>query len=91
MTPLYIFLYVLSMIIVGVGLYFMILNDGDLPKMQEGLMLEFIQMVGEENLRWITTAKYPTGLVRGQILISPEGLRRVREHIKKAHNHADSQ
>ena len=61
----------------------------DLPKMQETLMLEFIQTVGEENLRWITTAKYPTGLVRGQILISPEGLRRVQEYIKKVDDHAD--
>jgi hypothetical protein len=58
----------------------------DLPKVTTEVFQAFVDHVGEENLFWITKASYepkdsndgPT-LVRGQVLISPEGMKRVEE------------
>lgn len=41
------------------------------------------QIAGEENIEWITRANYPSGLARGQVLISPEGMRRIEREVKQ--------
>ena len=53
----------------------------DLPRMTPEFNIEFRQIVGEENIKWITFATYPkSGTCRGQILISPAGMTRLKEY-----------
>lgn len=52
----------------------------DLPRLTHKLMEEFKQLVGEENLYWITYADYGK-TVRGQVLISPDGMTRITNHL----------
>lgn len=50
----------------------------DLPRMVPELFYTFIEIVGEENLHWVTMANYGDTL-RGQVLISPVGMEKLRE------------
>ncbi len=52
----------------------------DLPQMLSAFMTGFIELVGEENLHWITRASYPNGMERGQVLISPAGMERIEQY-----------
>jgi hypothetical protein len=52
----------------------------DLPKMSKAFADKFEKIVGVENIHRITWAEYPSGAVRGQILISPDGMKRLRDH-----------
>lgn len=62
----------------------------DLPRMAPAFMDAFVDLVGEEHLRWITSARYPDGSVRGQVMISPEGMERIKRHNEdKANGHED--
>lgn len=46
----------------------------DLPRMIPSVKDEFIALVGEENIKWITFANYDDGSVRGQVLLSPTAM-----------------
>lgn len=50
----------------------------DLPRMTPELMIKFQEIVGLENLRWITFADYGTSQ-RGQVMISPDGIAKLSE------------
>ena len=53
----------------------------DLPRMTPELMEEFREIIGDENLKWITFAKYDYGTsVRGQVLISPAGMQALADY-----------
>lgn len=43
----------------------------DLPRMLPEVKDDFIKLIGEENIEWITFAEYDDGSVRGQVLLSP--------------------
>jgi len=51
----------------------------DLPRMKPELLAEFKEIVGQDNLHWVTFADYGE-TVRGQILISPAGMERMRAY-----------
>lgn len=53
----------------------------DLPRMTRECMSDFVSLVGEENLRWVTLADYGPS-VRGQVMISPEGMQKISEFNK---------
>lgn len=46
----------------------------DLPRMIPSVKDEFVALVGEENIKWITFANYDDGSVRGQVLLSPTAM-----------------
>jgi hypothetical protein len=56
----------------------------DVPNMTEPFFNKFVNLVGEENLHWLTFAErtWPNGetTFRGQLLVSPEGLQRVAQY-----------
>lgn len=53
----------------------------DLPKMTQEALNKFLDIVGEENTRWLSFARYkPANDVRGQLLISPAGMDRMRSY-----------
>lgn len=57
----------------------------DLPKMREDFFDKFVELVGSENIAWITQAKYEyeDGIYkRGQLFISPEGIERLKARNK---------
>ncbi len=51
----------------------------DLPRMRPTLFDQFIEIAGEENLRWLTKADYGD-TKRGQVFISPEGAKRLTDY-----------
>lgn len=62
---------------------------GDLPKLTREYFDKFIELVGEENIQWITYAEYPANfakwnnpepLYRGQYLVSPDGQARAKKY-----------
>lgn len=58
----------------------------DLPRLTQKTMQDFIDLVGEENVVFLTFAKYTNEdvtTVRGQILISPEGQSKILEAKNK--------
>lgn len=63
---------------------------GDLPKLTKEYFDKFIDIIGEENIHWITLAQYPANfaflnneepLYRGQYLVSPEGQKRGKKYV----------
>lgn len=58
----------------------------DLPNMLPDLLDQFVAIIGDENIVWLTKAErtWPDGQMtrRGQILISPQGMGCLREHAK---------
>lgn len=50
----------------------------DVPRMVPELFYKFIEIVGEENLHWLAMSNYGDTL-RGQVLISPDGMEILRE------------
>lgn len=59
----------------------------DLPRMTPEDFDQFVTLVGKENIRWLAMANYPDGTRRGQLLVSPKGLEKVR--LYSAKNGAD--
>lgn len=53
----------------------------DLPRMSPELFDKFIEIVGDENIKWLTKADYGDSK-RGQLMVNPEGLRRAAEYAK---------
>ncbi|WP_420478289.1 hypothetical protein [Brevundimonas sp. FT23028] len=53
----------------------------DLPRMTKDLMAEFVSIVGEAEIVWLTLADYGE-TTRGQILISPAGQANLSAHMK---------
>ena len=52
----------------------------DLPRVSIEIFQEFVELVGGENLVWLSYAKYIQGdaqKVRGQVLVSPEGMKKI--------------
>lgn len=53
----------------------------DLPQMAPEFFDKFVDLAGEDNLRWITLAERPwpdgSRTRRGQVMISPEGMERI--------------
>lgn len=47
----------------------------DLPRMHPENLDSLVQIIGEDEIYWITMAEYGDGSVRGQILISPLGMK----------------
>lgn len=54
----------------------------DLPRLSLEYFDKFIELVGEDNIVWLTFADYGDAK-RGQVLISPEGLERIRNRDKE--------
>lgn len=54
----------------------------DLPRTTEEIFNEFVELVGEENIKWVTKAKYKNGDRRGQILLSPAGAERIEQGLR---------
>lgn len=54
----------------------------DLPRMVPELFYKFIDIAGHENLHWITMANYGDQL-RGQVLISPDGMKNLASVLSK--------
>lgn len=52
----------------------------DLPRMTEPYYSDFINLLGDDNIVWLTKAAYPDGTQRGQILISIAGQQRIIDH-----------
>jgi len=50
----------------------------DLPKMSPEYFDKFIELVGEENIVWLTLADYGHSK-RGQLLLSPEGQQKIMD------------
>lgn len=46
----------------------------DLPRMTRPVLEDFIELVGKDNIEWITFADYDDDSVRGQVLLSPEAM-----------------
>jgi hypothetical protein len=68
-----------------------LLADGwqyrDLPRMTEDALEKLMGIIGSENLRWLTQARYETEqgvAVRGQCLISPAGFANMKAHSAAA-------
>lgn len=63
-----------------------LLADGwayrDMPRVTEETFNKFLEIVGQENTRFLTIAKYrgPNATMRGQLLISPTGMERLKAH-----------
>lgn len=51
----------------------------DLPRLTPEYFEKFIELVGEDNIVWLTFADYGD-TKRGQILISPAGLDRISDY-----------
>jgi hypothetical protein len=62
-----------------------ILADGwvyrDLPRMTPDAMEFLLSIIGDENIKFMTMAKYTGGAVRGQVWISPIGVENMKTHI----------
>lgn len=55
----------------------------DLPQMTVELFERFIELAGEDNLRWLTVAERVwegNTTKRGQVMISPKGMQNIRDH-----------
>jgi hypothetical protein len=55
----------------------------DLPRMKEEFFDLFLNIVGNENISWLTQAEYQEDGYRsrrGQLLVSPEGIERARAY-----------
>ena len=56
----------------------------DLPRMTEPYFSDLIEIIGEDNIIWITQAEYGEKdgrrSKRGQMLVSPEGIENVRAY-----------
>lgn len=52
----------------------------DLPRMHPENLNSLVQIIGEDEIYWITHAEYKDGSVRGQILISPIGMEALRQY-----------
>jgi hypothetical protein len=50
----------------------------DLPRMTTDAFEKLWNIVGHDQTRFLTFAKYPDGAVRGQVLISPAGMKRLK-------------
>lgn len=57
----------------------------DLPRMTQEAFDKFLGVLGEENARFLTFARYPDGAVRGQLLLSPAGMERLVAHAAVKH------
>lgn len=55
----------------------------DLPRMTPEYFDKFIEVVGVDNIEWLTRAEYPDGAKRGQLFISPAGMNRLKAHTTK--------
>lgn len=53
----------------------------DLPRMTNACLDSFMEIAGGDNIVFLTFADYGQDTVRGQIYISPDGIRRMRKHI----------
>ena len=56
----------------------------DLPRMLPSVKDEFISLVGEDNIKWITFANYDDGSVRGQVLLSPIAMAAIEKMATNA-------
>lgn len=54
----------------------------DLPRMAPEYFDELINLIGDENIVWLSLANYGSSK-RGQMLISPEGMERLRNRVKE--------
>lgn len=52
----------------------------DLPRMTQDCLNQFLDILGEENARFLTFARYSADSVRGQLLISPAGMNRLKAY-----------
>lgn len=55
----------------------------DLPRMTQEQFNQFLDVVGEENVEFLTFARYNSDSgcrVRGQLMISPYGMQKLKEH-----------
>lgn len=52
----------------------------DLPRMTQEAFNHFLDILGEENARFLTFARYSGDAVRGQLLMSPAGMERLKAH-----------
>lgn len=52
----------------------------DLPKMTQEAFDNLHTIIGAQNTRFLTFASYPNGAVRGQLLVSPAGMERLKTY-----------
>jgi hypothetical protein len=52
----------------------------DVPKMSQENFNRLLDILGAENVRFLTFARYPDKTVRGQFLLSPAGMERVKAY-----------
>lgn len=57
----------------------------DLPKMELTFIRQLKELVGDENIVWLTYSSN-SQFARGQLLLSPEGQRLLKEYLE-ARNH----
>jgi hypothetical protein len=53
----------------------------DLPRMTPKAMEKFVGIVDEKEIQWLTRVCYENGAVRGQLLISPQGMRNMKSFV----------
>lgn len=58
----------------------------DLPRMTPEYFDKFTEIVGADNIEWLTRAEYHDGSKRGQLFISPAGMDRLKVHTTKGQN-----
>ena len=51
----------------------------DLPRMTKRCLDDLIGVLGESNIKFITFADYGNNSVRGQVMISPDGMNNLKE------------
>lgn len=54
---------------------------GDLPKLSREEFEKFRNLVGDENLRWLSFATYGPDSIRGQYFISPKGKENLAAYV----------
>lgn len=52
----------------------------DLPRLTQDAFDKFLGILGAENARFMTFARYPDQSVRGQLLMSPAGMDRLKAY-----------
>lgn len=57
----------------------------DLPRMTRDALDALLDIIGEDNVEWLSFADYG-GAYRGQVMISPDGMARLKQRADQANN-----
>lgn len=56
----------------------------NLPRMVVSVKDEFVDLIGESNINWLTFANYDDGSVSGQVLLSPTAMAIIEKLVTNA-------